>query len=110
MMMISMHDIDELLSRFTFSDSVKRKSMHQVFEESPKETTRGKREKYSGETEIQLEITQVYEVNDHRQVDPPDDQWMCFSQHFHVTVAEKLCLPLIVNFLELHFMAFIRQK
>ena len=109
-MVIPVHYIDELLCCFAFSYCVKSKAVHKIFEESPEETTSGKSEKYAGIAKIQLEMTEVDEINDNRQVDPPDYQWMGFCKHFHITVTEELRLSLIVNLFKLHFPGFIRQK
>ena len=110
MMMIAMHHIDELLGPVTFRNGVKSKAMHQIFEKGPEKATRQKGEENRGITEFQLKMTQIDEIDDHGHIHPPNHQWVGFGEHFHVTIAEKLGLTLIMNLLKLHLKEFVAQK
>jgi hypothetical protein len=110
MMMIPMHHIDEFLGPFTIRNGMKCKTMHQVLEKGPEKTSGQKIEENTGITEIQLKMTQIDKVYNHRYIHPPNHQRVGFRQHFHITVTEKLGLPLIMNLFKLHFTGFMLRK
>ena len=109
-MVVPVHNIDKFLRPFTVCNSVKSKPVHQVFKEGPEESARCKSEKYRCIAEFQPEMSEVNEINNHRQVHAPDDQRMGFGEHFHITVPEKLRLTLVMNLLKLHFRGLSRKN
>ena len=44
----------------------------------------------------------IQHIDHNRYIHTPDHQRMCFGKHFQVRIFEKLCLPFIMNFFELH--------
>src|ERR1700712_2353267 len=106
MMMIPVHYIDELLRSFTVCDRVKGETVHQVFKKSPEEPTCQKSEQNGCITEIKPEMTQIDKIYNHRYIHPPNHQRVGLGEHFHITVTEKLGLPLVMNLFKLHFPQF----
>jgi hypothetical protein len=110
MVVIAMHYIDKLLGSFTVGNGVKGKTMHQIFEKSPEKSSGSEGEKYPDIAEIQLKMSEIDKINNHRHIHPPNNQRMGFGEHFHICVAEQLGLPFIMNLFKLHITGFMPRK
>ena len=104
MVVIAMHDIDELLCSGTLTHPMKGKPVHQVFEEAPEEATRdkGQRDPHHGIPQARSAVIQ--EIADDGHIDPPDHQGVRLGQHFHILILEQLRLTFIMDFFEFHLL------
>ena len=102
MMMIAMQCIGKFLSPFTFSHHMKKETMSNVFKETPEKHTAEESKDNSSGSKTRTGAAVIQHIYHNRQIHPPDNQRMCFGQHFEVRVFEKLSLPFIMYFFELH--------
>ncbi len=76
--------------------------MSNVFKETPEKHTAKESKDNSSGSEARAGSTVIQHIDHNRQIHSPDHQWMCFGKHFQVWIFEKLGLPFIMNFFELH--------
>jgi hypothetical protein len=102
MMVVAVHDVDELFRPLAFGHPMKDKPVHKVFEKTPEQhaAQEGKRDPYDGK--IQPCSTVVQEIYNYREVYAPDHEGMRLGQHLQVVTLEQLGLPFIMYFLEFH--------
>jgi hypothetical protein len=102
MMMVPVHDIDDLLSPVAFCHQMKYKTMHDIFKECPEQHPSKENDEYPCCAELKDRISVKNEINNNGKINTPNDQGMRFGKHFQVTVPEQLGLSLIVNLFKSH--------
>jgi hypothetical protein len=109
MMVIAMKCINYLFCPFAFGYPVENITMGNVFKKCPEEHTAQKGQYDSHYRIIQLISAEIEHIYNYRQINSPDDQWVCFSEHFKILIPEKPGLPFIINFFKLHAAKITRK-
>jgi len=86
MMVIAMHDVNELFGSFTVSHPMEGKPVHQILKKGPKEHPTQKNKGNGSDPIIQGSIAKIKEIDNNRQVYAPDHQGMRFGEHFQVVI------------------------
>ena len=88
MVVISMQYINELLCPRALYDHVKYIPVHHVFKKGPEEHAGCKNKDNGPPGKLPFGNCVPGQAGKDREVHTPDDQWMCFGEHFQVPVPE----------------------
>lgn len=101
-MVITMQGVNKFFSHSTVGYKMKKKPMRQVFKKSPEKHAAQKSKNDPSGWKSKTIAAVIQHIDHHRQVHAPDNEGMCFGQHFQVRIPEKLCLTFVMNFFEFH--------
>jgi len=85
-MVVAMHRIDELLGTIAFGDGVEGKPVHQILEEGPEKKAGEKDQRESPGQVAKVGVGVIQEVDNNRQIHPPNDQGMGLCQHLQIMI------------------------
>ena len=102
MMVIAVKYVHDLFCSFTLRYPVKNIAVRYIFKKCPEEHACQKSDNDAAGWKNQLISTIEKHENNYGQVDPPDHKRMSFCHHFKILILEKLGLPFIMDFFEMH--------
>jgi hypothetical protein len=102
MVVVAVHDIDDLAGFIALGRKVKCIAVCQVFEKSPEKHGTNKPDGNFAAAKAQFVAGIEGKVDNSRQVHTPDYQWMAFGKKLQHRIIKKLRLALVMDFLKLH--------
>ena len=109
MMMVAMKRIYNFSCSFTFGHPMEDITMSDIFKKRPEKHTAEKSQYNSHSRIIKRVAAIIKHIYNNRQINSPNDQRVCFGQHFKILILKKPGLPLIINFFELHAAKITRK-